>query len=54
MAVSKAFFAELVAELKEDAINREEERKQIEAEVAEWIASGAVCEDCLCKWCECY
>ena len=54
MAVSKAFFAELIEELKADEIKRQETRKKVEAEIAEWIASGEVCEDCLCKWCECY
>ena len=54
MAVSKAFFAELVSELKADAIKREEELKQIEAEIAEMIAKGEICEECLCEWCECY
>ena len=53
MAVSKAFFAELIEDLKADAIKREETRKQIEAEIAEMVANGN-CPECLCYYCECY
>ena len=53
MAVSKQFFAELIAEMEADKIARAENLKQVIAEREALVASGH-CAECLMWYCECY
>ena len=53
MAVSKQYIEDLVAEMKADAIKREEERAEWLAQVAKMIEDGH-CPECLMYYCECY
>lgn len=53
MAVSKQFFAELIAEMEADKIARAENLKQVIAERDALVASGH-CSECLMWYCECY